>query len=275
MKTLDEELIGKALSYSESAMVKGMINRTLIVEWGTVKNIVTKGVVDVLLSVTEKPENTTVVTCVLISPCSASFSIDIEPQVGDKVLVLSPRHFDVDMFDVTEDTEVIEKPNFAGYNKLACMAILYNQFRPDTHKNSIAINGNGVIQISTAYNEDDEEDKLIISTDEDGAINIDSNGNTISLDKDGAVDIELAYDKDNDIHKLSITTDKNGAYNVKNEKSTVSVNADGYLSYANTDDGKSKVEFTSSGFTIQDKNECKIVSSSSDIQINGKLKVKK
>lgn len=151
MQSLDEELIGKALSYSESAMVKGIINRTLIVEWGTIKEIVTKGVVNVLLSVTERPENTTIITCVLLSPCSASFSVDIEPQVGDKVLVLSPRHFDVDMFTVTEDTEVIEKPNFTGYNKLCCMAILYNQFRPDTHLKSLSVNTEGGI---TLVNED-------------------------------------------------------------------------------------------------------------------------
>lgn len=145
-----EQKIAKALSFSESAMIKGIVNRTLIVEWGTIKKIVTKGVVDVLLAVTDRPEKTTVVTCVLISPCSASFSIDIEPQVDDKVLVLSPRHFDADMFDVTQNTEVIEKPDFTGYNNLCCMAILYNQFRSSTHKQNISIASTGVITMTNA-----------------------------------------------------------------------------------------------------------------------------
>lgn len=197
MASLDEELIGKALSYSESAMVKGMINRTLIVEWGTVKKIVTKGVVDVLLSVTEKPENTTVVTCVLISPCSASFSVDIEPQVGDKVLVLSPRHFDVDMFDVTKDTEVIEKPNFTGYNKLACMAILYNQFRPGTHKNSIAIDKDGAVGIGLSYDKDNDKYKLTFTTDKNGACTVTNEKGTATLGADGYLDYQQTENGNN------------------------------------------------------------------------------
>ena len=166
----NEQMIGKALSYSESAMVKGIINRTLIVEWGTIKKVVSKGVVEVLLSVTERPENTTLITCVLISPCSASFSINIEPQVDDKVLVLSPRHFDVDMFDVTENTEVIEKPNFTGYNKLSCLAILYNQFRPSSHKQNIDIDSKGIVTLSNTETENsltvdlsDSGKKIVIS----------------------------------------------------------------------------------------------------------------
>lgn len=167
----NQQTTSKALSYSESAMVKGIINRTLIVEWGTIKKVVAKGVVEVLLSVTERPENTTVVTCVLISPCSASFAIDIEPQVDDKVLVLSPRHFDVDMFDVTENTEVIEKPDFTGYNNLCCLAILYNQFRPASYSQTISINANGVLTFAKGDN------SITINLEGDNGITIsDSNG---------------------------------------------------------------------------------------------------
>lgn len=184
MKSLDEELLGKALSYSESAMVKGIVNRTLIVEWGTIKKIVAKGVVDVLLAVTERPENTTVVTCVLISPCSASFSFDIEPQIGDKVLVLSPRHFDVDMFDVTKNTEVIERPNLSGYNKLSCIAILYNQFRPATYKTHIQINKDNEVAVTTP--------KARINIDKSGNVSVEAQGKfTI---KNNAVDLKDVID---------------------------------------------------------------------------------
>lgn len=235
----ETEALNKALSYSESASIKSIINRTLIVEWGTIKKIVSDGVVEVLLSVTDKKENTTVIVCTLINPCSSSLSINLKPKVGDKVLVLSPRRFDVDMFDVSsaqvDDTEVIVEPNFTGYNKLCCVAILYNQFRSGSHKN------------------------------------------TIVVDNDGAMSVKLAYNKQDDKNKLTFTSDKDGAYSIVNEKSSVSMTSDGYLSYTNTDnsDNKSRVVFTSSGFTIQDKNECKIISSSTDIQINGKLKIKK
>lgn len=143
----DKESISKALSTSQSASIKGIVNRTLIVEWGTIKKIVAKGVVDVLLSVTDRPENTTAVTCVLVSPCSKSISIDLEPQVGDKVLVLSPRRFDVDMFTLSDDTEVIEKPNFTGYNNLCCIAMLCNQFRPASYSQSISVDTSGILTL--------------------------------------------------------------------------------------------------------------------------------
>ena len=167
----DKELISKALSTSQSASIKGIINRTLIVEWGTIKKVVAKGVVDVLLSVTDKPENTTAVTCVLISPCSKSIAINIEPQEGDKVLVLSPRRFDVDMFTLSDDTEVIEKPNFTGYNNLCCVAILFNQFRPDSYEQNINIDTDGVLTLAKG------DKSITIDLEGDNGITIsDSNG---------------------------------------------------------------------------------------------------
>ena len=168
----NEQLVGKAISFSESAMVQGIINRTIIVEWGTIKRIVAKGIVEVLLAVTDRPENTSVITCVLISPCSASFAIDIIPVVGDKVLVLSPRKFDVNMFDVSDNTEVIERANFTGYNKLSCVAILYNQFRPATYKSSISMN-NGII---TLNNSDKKQSITIDLTQNNKIVLSDSNG---------------------------------------------------------------------------------------------------
>ena len=157
----DKGLISKALSTSQSASIKGIVNRTLIVDWGTIKKVVAKGVVEVLLAVTDKPENTAVVTCTLLSPCAKSIAIDIEPQVGDKVLVLSPRRFDVDMFTLSDDTEVIERPNFTGYNNLACVAILYNQFRPASYATNIKVNKDNEVLITTPKTK----------------VNIDKNGN--------------------------------------------------------------------------------------------------
>ena len=171
--------ISKALSTSQSAVIKSIINRTIIVEWGTIKKIVTKGVVDVLLSVTDRPENTTVVTCTLLSPCSKSIAFDFEAQVGDKVLVLSPRRFDMNMFTLSDDTEVIERPNFTGYNNLSCVAILFNQFRPDSYKQNISINQDGVITIAKGNK------SLTVNLDGDKGITIsDSNGMKIESTSD-------------------------------------------------------------------------------------------
>lgn len=171
LKMDDKGTLSKALSTSQSASIKSIINRTVIVEWGTIKNIVAKGVVDVLLAVTDRPENTTVVTCPLVSTCAKSIAIDIEPQIGDKVLVLSPRRFDVDMFTLSDSTEVIERPNFTGYNNLSCVAILFNQFRPDSYAQNISINQDGVLTIAKG------DKSLTVNLDGDNGITIsDSNG---------------------------------------------------------------------------------------------------
>ena len=87
--------------------------------------------------------------------------------------------------------------------------------------------------------------------------------------------------KTND-HKNVITIDEGGAFTFVSKKATVSLDSDGYFHYTNTDkdnDNKSKIDFSSSGFTIQDRAQNKIVSSttsgSENITINGHLKVKK
>ena len=80
-------------------------------------------------------------------------------------------------------------------------------------------------------------------------------------------------------HKNVVTIDEGGTFTFVNEKATVSLDSDGYLHYTNNDDEKSKIDFSSSGFTIQDKAENKIVSDTTSgsecITINGHLKVKK
>lgn len=92
---------------------------------------------------------------------------------------------------------------------------------------------------------------------------------------EGNLKLDVNYDKDTDKTVVSVSMDKDGNIEVSNQKGKVKLDSEGYLKYENTDDNKSKIEFTSSGFTMQDKNGCTITSSSSDIQINGKLKIKK
>ena len=83
-------------------------------------------------------------------------------------------------------------------------------------------------------------------------------------------------------HKNVLTIDEGGTFTFVNAKATVSLDSDGYFHYKNTDtdnDNNSKIDFSSSGFTIQDKAQNKIVSDTSSgsesITINGHLKVNK
>lgn len=63
-------------------------------------------------------------------------------------------------------------------------------------------------------------------------------------------------------------------YKEASHKNVITIDEDGYFKYENKD-GKTMIEVTKDGFTIQDKNECNIVSNSEEIVINGNLKVKK
>lgn len=94
--------------------------------------------------------------------------------------------------------------------------------------------------------------------------------NVISIE-DGAITVTSNTDN-------VMSLDKDGNYEIKNAKGKVDLDKDGYLSYENTDDNKTQLKFTSSGFTIQDKNGCKIVASKSGndstVVINGHLTVK-
>lgn len=175
------ELAQKALSTSESATIRRLINRTVIVEWGTIKEVLGDGgVVEVLLAVTDRPENITVVTCALLSPCSKGLAINVKPSVGDKVLVLSPRFYDVDMFDVTEDTKTLIRKNSTGYNNLSCIAILYNQFRESSFENTVKIEeGNITAKLN----------KVEVTTTADGDINIKNPKAEVTIDKDGNVKV--------------------------------------------------------------------------------------
>lgn len=63
-------------------------------------------------------------------------------------------------------------------------------------------------------------------------------------------------------------------YRKANHKNVITVDENGYFKYENKDN-KTKIEIKDTGFSIEDKNGCKIVSNSEGIMINDKLKVKK
>ena len=305
----------RALSFTESEMVKGIINRTLIVDWGTVKEVLGDGsVVKVLLSVTDRPENTTVITCMLVSPCSSVLSLNMTPSVGDKVLVLSPRGYDSAMFSVSENTEAIVNKNLRGYNKMTCIAILYNQFRPDSHKNSIDFTAEGALNVLLGYDKDNEYNNISLSVLKSGAVTlgliydkdnsvykvnfaISADGDvslnvkditTVTVANDGTVTANVGYDSNASKYKSVSVLNPDGSASISfgsydSNKSkysgVIQAQANGYLQYENKD-GNTKLQFTDEKMLIQDVNGCNIestasgVSGSAGIIINGKLKIK-
>ena len=194
----DPNFIAQEAGLNFGSVVEAIIKRSCIVDYGIIQNVVADGVVDVSLAVSRTEQDMFCMTCVLANIASSSFTLNIKPKKGDRVLVVYPRIFDDDMFTVPDGDDAL-KPiiNFdaKGYNLMSGIAILINQYKEASHKNLLTI---------------DE---------------------------------------------------------------------DGYFKFENKDN-KTLVEFTKDGFTIQDKNENRIVSSAPEggeamIVINGNLKVKK
>ena len=232
----DPNFISQEAGLNFNTVVESIVKRSCIIDFGIIQEVVSDGIVDVSVAVAKTEQDMLCMTCVLANIASSSFTLDIKPKKGDRVLVVYPRIFDDDMFTVPDEEDDALKPkiNFEakGYNLMSGIAILVNQYKEASHKNLITV-------------------------------------------EDGKVTIALGYNADDEKNMLNFTSDENGAFTVSNDKCSITVDKDGYLDYENTGDSKTKVQFTSSGFTIQDKNECKIVSSSEAIVINGNLKVKK
>lgn len=232
----DPNFIAQEAGLNFGSVVEAIIKRSCIVDYGIIQNVVADGVVDVSLAVSRTEQDMFCMTCVLANIASSSFTLNIKPKKGDRVLVVYPRIFDDDMFTVPEEEDDAIKPiiNFdaKGYNLMSGIAILINQYKEASHKNLITVD-------------------------------------------EGKVTIALGYNADDDKNMLNFTSDENGAFTVSNDKCSIAVDKDGYLDYENTGDSKTKVQFTSSGMTIQDSNGCNIVSDSEQTVINGNLKIKK
>lgn len=217
--------------------VEAIMKRSCIIDYGIVQDTPADGIVTVSVAVSDTPQNMFCMTCVLANIASSSLTVNVKPNKGDRVLVVYPRLYDEGMFTVPDSES--DKLKI----KVNPQAKGYNLL------SGIAILIN---QYKTA-----------------------SHKNIIKV-ADGKVDIKLAYDKQKDKNFLTFSSDKDGAIDFGNDKCDVKIDKDGYLSYKTKGQGDSKtmLEFKSTGMTIQDKNGCKIETSSTFTTINGKLKVK-
>lgn len=226
--------------------VEAMIKRSCIIDYGIIQKVVAEGIVEVSLAVSKTKQDIILMTCVLANIASSSFTLEITPKVGDRVLVVYPRMYDDTMFNVpdseTDKTKIIVNERAKGYNLTSGIAILLNQCKTACHKNVIKVDN-------------------------------------------GTVTLKLGYDKQNDVNKFVAEIKSDASYSVTQDgKSTLTVDKDGYLSYQNTDtnDSKTRLQFTANNMLMQDANGLKIESvktgigenNSKGIIINGKLKIK-
>lgn len=186
---MGNERLNLAQTTTIRTAIQSMINRTCIVSYGIVKEVLSDGIVTVELSVAHSAKDIKIITCILLNIASANFTVHIEPAVNDKVLVLYPDKFDTDMFNPSAEEAIINE-NATGYNLFSGIAILMNQYKKNSHKNFIDCKENGILTYSVDTNAvtidlSDTENKNISITDSNGCSLTSSDGNISIVDANG------------------------------------------------------------------------------------------
>ena len=235
---MTQDQILEAVFTKQSDAIQQVIKRTCIVEFGVILEVLGDNIVKVGVAVADNAEDVQIMVCTLVSLCSSAVSINIEPVKGDKVLILSPRHFNPKMFAVPEkdaDLEPILDPSCQGYTRLSGLALLINQFDYDKHRNNIQLTADGVLTARISYNENDTANVITAKADEEGKMSLDiskDDGDTslVTVDLDQEGNANLVVNKG----KATIKIDSDG---------NVEINAQGKYTFKNnTTDLKAVVD---------------------------------
>lgn len=219
------------LGLSEADATHRRIGSTFIVDYGIVKDIPTDGIVTVEMSATNNKQSIIITNCVLASFASSSFSVNIKPNIDDKVMVLFPKNYSSRMFDVKNNEPIISMAT-EGYCLLGGIAILVNQFQ-DFHKNYIDLS-DGCVELKLAYSEDDETNLLVLTTNAQGEIELSTNDNfSQKIDKDGALSITCNNTSVNISKDDEITIDNGGATITIDSSGNVKVETSGKYTFKN------------------------------------------
>ena len=249
-------ILNGASSANFMTAVQTMISRSCIVDFGVIQKADKKGIVEVAVSVADSSEDIKYITCVLANIASSSVTVNIKPNVGDKVIVLYPRRFDSKMFS-TDNKDVIVNKNARGYNLFSGIALLCNQYKVNSHKNLITLE-DGTVTIQLVYNEDDDKNKVIASINSDGEFAYSSNENfNLNVNKDG----ELAYSS-NDNFNLNVS--KDGSFELASNNVQITTNSNDEVSITN---GKATVKIDSSGnVTVETSGKYKFKNNTTDLK---------
>ena len=267
-------ILNGASSANFMTAVQTMISRSCIVDFGVIQKADKKGIVEVAVSVADSSEDIKYITCVLANTASSSVTVNIKPNVGDKVIVLYPRRFDSKMFS-TDNKDVIVNKNARGYNLFSGIALLCNQYKVNSHKNLITLE-DGTVTIQLVYNEDDDKNKVIASINSDGELAYSSNENfNLNVNKDGELayssnenfnlnvnkDGELAYSS-NDNFNLNVS--KDGSFELASNNVQITTNSNDEVSVTN---GKATVKIDSSGnVTVETSGKYKFKNNTTDLK---------
>ena len=254
--------------------VRRMIDGKYILGYGIIEEVMADGIVLVSPSVIRGKEEYTVCPCVLGTVASSSCTVNITPNVKDKVLIFYPRLYDHKMF-LKETEGAVVNPSDSGYSPFTGIAFLFNQYQTKTHKNRVTVAGgavegflcydaenssedediynhmfktlpDGSFESRHAYSKDDSLFRINLKAGSDGSVLLES-----AL-KDGkyasilSISAEGAFTYTNPKASISVLDD--GVIEIKNENATVTVDASGNISF----DSKGKFTLKNNGVSLKD-----------------------
>lgn len=204
----------KSLGRSDSDILHRVIGTTFIVEYGIIKDIPATGIATVEMAVADSADDIIITNCVLASFSSSSVTVNIKPNIDDKVIVLFPRKFAGNMFNPKTNEPIITACG-NGYTIMGGIAILLNQYQENYHKNFIDIS-DGCITLKMAYSEDEDKNLYTFESNADGELTLVSNDVQVTTNKDSEITVTngkatVTIDKNG-----NVTIDAQGKYTIKN-----------------------------------------------------------
>lgn len=170
MTEADYRSYSKAFFANSSGALQDTLARHVSVDFGIIKAVPARGVVDVLTSAARAPRGVRMVRCVLVSPASELCSVYIEPKEGDKAVVLVPHYFNPDMFSADSDEPIIDEGTPCNSPSTG-LALLLNQVQP-SHRNTVSVTSDGGITVKMLRDPDTGDYGLRMSVTSDGEIEI-------------------------------------------------------------------------------------------------------
>lgn len=198
---MDNSLLVQMENIDFVVAVQNLIKKECIIDFGIVQRVVAKGLVNVEMAVSSTKQNKAIVTCVLANIASSAFTVDIEPEEGDRVIVFYPKNYDDSMFKADKNKEVIVNKNALHYSLFGGIAFLFNQYKVEDHKNFMQVNADG----------------LNVTLKEGETFSVTNGKATFNVDADGNISIETS-----------------GKYTIKNDKADLFTIINGMLQILNT-----------------------------------------
>lgn len=148
--------------------IRAVLSDTYLCDFGIVKETLGNGsIIVVEISSAKDSTDIRLITCVLAGLSTQEISIDIKPKEKDKVMVLYPRRYSTDMFDLSQDKAIISE-DCLGYSAVKGIAFLMNQAKSD-YKNTVTVE-NGELSLALAYDDNSKQNNLTLTANTKGEI---------------------------------------------------------------------------------------------------------